>query len=156
MVNQPNTSDEHHCRCFMIRPEDITVCKKCLEEAGFEKQPGGEENHGQTFGLRYRLAELLQLHFKVMPNGQIESEFEPPPEYPGAHLNQKHSYPPHEILPLLLNTIGLKYTMSTPIPDTCNLPKSIKPDRPLSSWEMAFIVLAALGTGYLIYKIFKK
>ena len=123
----------------MIRPEDIMICKKRLEGVGFEKQPAGEENHGQAFGLRYRLAEVLQLHFKVMPNGLIESEFEPPPEYPGAHLNQKHSYPPHEGLPFLLNNIGLKYTMCAPIPDTCNLPKIIKPDRPLSAWEMALV-----------------
>ena len=140
----------------MIRPEDIMICKKRLEGVGFEKQPAGEENHGQAFGLRYRLAEVLQLHFKVMPNGLIESEFEPPPEYPGAHLNQKHSYPPHVGLPFLLNNIGLKYTTCAPIPDTCNLPKIIKPDRPLSAWEMALVLLAALGVGYLFYQIFKK
>ena len=132
------------------------TCKKRLEEAGFEKQPGGEEDHGQTFGLRYRLEKVLQIHFKVMPNGLIESEIEPPPEYPGAHLNQKHSYPSHEGLLLLLRKIGLKYTMNKPIPDTCNWPKIIKPDRPLSAWEMALVVVTAIGAGYLMYKIFKE
>ena len=156
MANHTNTSDEHHCRCFMIGPEDILACKKRLEEAGFEKQPGGEKNHGQAFGLRYRFAEVLQMHFKVMPNGLIESEAEPPPEYPGAHLNQKHSFSPHMVLPILLDAIGLKYTMSTPIPDTCNLPKINKPDKPLSAWEVVFVLLAAIVVGYLTYKIVKK
>ena len=137
-------------------PKDIAICKKRLKEAGFEKQPVGEENHGQVFGLRYRIADLLQIHFKVMQDGLIESELEPPPEYPGAHLNQKHSYPSHEILPALLNRIGIGYTMRPPIPDTCTQPKINKPDRPLSTWEMAAIGLVALGAGYLMYLIFKK
>ena len=156
MANRTNTSDKHHCRCFTLRSEDIAICKKRLEEAGFEKQPVGEENHGQRFGLRYRIANLLQIHFKVMPGGLIESEMEPPPEYPGAHLNQKHSYPSHELLLAMLNSIGIGYTMRTPIPDTCNLPKIIKPDRPLLWWEIILIGLAALVVSYLLYQIFKK
>ncbi len=31
-----------------------------------------------------------------MPDGNIESEMEPPPAYPAAHLNQEHSYPAHQ------------------------------------------------------------
>ncbi len=91
-----------------------------------------------------------------MPDGLIESEFEPPPEYPGAHLDPKHSYPSHESLRSLLNKIGLTYKVNTPIPDTCNQPQIIKPDRPLSAWEMAFTMIATVVGGYLIYKIFKE
>ncbi|AJM91723.1 hypothetical protein [Nitrosopumilus piranensis] len=151
-----NKSDKHHCRCFRINPSDIEICKTRLEEWGFELQPGGEEDHGQVFGLRRKLMELLQIHFKVMPNGIIESELEPPPEYPGAHLNQKHSYPPHDGIPILLDKIGIGYSIIPPIPDTCNLPKIIKPDGPLKWWEMLLIGVAAVGIGYLILQIFKK
>lgn len=151
-----NTSDKHHCRCFRINPEDIETCKTRLEEWGFEKQPGGEEDHGQVFGLRRKLLEILQIHFKVMPNGIIESELEPPPEYPGAHLNQIHSYPPHDGMPILLEYIGIKYIILTPIPDTCHLPKIIDPDKPLKWWEMLLLGVAAVGIGYLILQIFKK
>ena len=151
-----NTSDKHHCRCFRINPKDIELCKTRLEEWGFEKQPGGEEDHGQVFGLRRKLLELLQIHFKVMPNGIIESELEPPPEFPGAHRNQIHSYPPHDGMPILLEHIGLEYTVISPIPDTCHLPKIIDPDKPLKWWEMLLLGVAAVGIGYLILQIFKK
>ena len=60
MENQlENTSDEHHCRCFRINPNDIETCQTRLKELGFELQPGGEEPHGQVFGLRYRFKKLL-------------------------------------------------------------------------------------------------
>ncbi len=91
-----------------------------------------------------------------MPNGIIESELEPPPEYPGAHTNQIHSYPSHDGLPVLLEQIGIEYSVITPIPDTCSLPKIIKPDRPLKWWEMILLGIIALGIGYLILQIFKK
>ena len=122
---------------------------------GFEKQPGGEQNHGQVFGRRLRILELLQMHFKVMSNGLIESELEPPPEYPGAHLNQKHSYPSHDGLPTLLKHIGIKYTIIKPIPSTCHLPTIINPDRPLKWWEILLIGLAAVGFAYVLVQLIK-
>ena len=150
-----NSSDEHHCRCFKINPIEIELCKKRLIELGFEPQVA-EENHGQIFGLRRKLLELLQIHFKVMPNGVIESELEPPPEYPGAHINQLHSYSPHDGIPVLLEHIGIKYTVIQPVPNTCHLPKIIDPDKPLKWWEILIIGLAAVGIGYLILKVIKK
>ena len=32
-----NTSDIHHCRCFMMSENDIETCKTKLEKLGFEK-----------------------------------------------------------------------------------------------------------------------
>jgi len=153
--NLSNSSDEHHCRCFKINPNDIELCKERLIELGFEA-PVAEENHGQVFGLRRKLLELLQIHLKVMPNGAIEAELEPPPEYPGAHLNQLHSYSPHDGIPVLLEHIGIQYAIIQPVPNTCHLPKIIDPDKPLKWWEILIIGLAAVGIGYLILQAIKK
>lgn len=84
------------------------------------------------------------------------NELEPPPEYPGAHLNQIHSYPPHDGMPVLLEHIGIKYTIIQPVPNTCHLPKIIDPDKPLKWWEILIIGLAAVGIGYLIVKTLKQ
>ena len=156
MIVRANTSDKHHCRCFVIKRRDVPICRKHLEEMGFERQPIGEENHGQEFGLRYRIERVLQIHVKVMANGLIESELEPPPEYPIAHLNQRYSYSPHLGLPLLLSQIGLEYKIRTPIPDTCNLPEIIKPGRPLSAWETVLALLGIIVVCYLLYQGLKK
>lgn len=154
--NSSNSSDEHHCRCFKINSNDIDFFKKKLIELNFEEQPGGEQDHEQVFGLRRRLLELLQIHIKVMPDGLIESELEPPPEYPGAHVNQLHSYSPHDGLPILLEHIRTEYTIIQPVPDTCHLPKIIDPDKPLKWWHFLIIGLAVVGIGYLMVKILKE
>ena len=139
----------------MIDSKDIEICKSRLTKLGFEKQPGGEMNHGQVFGLRYKITKRLQLHFKVMPDGRIESELEPPPEYPGAHLNQKHSFSPHKELNLLLKKIKIRYRMRTPIPETCNYPEENEPDRPLLWQKILLIGIVPLVTTYIAYKIAK-
>ena len=154
MKNFTNSSDEHHCRCFKINSDDIEICKKRLIELGFEV-PIAEEPRGQVFGLRYRLLELLQMHFKVMPNGIIETELEPPPEYPGAHLNSVHSYPAHDATPILLEHAGIEYTIIQFVPDSCHLPKIVDPKNPLKWWEMLIIGLAVVGLGSLIVKVLK-
>lgn len=151
-----NTSDIHHCCCFKIDPKDIDICKSRLEEFGFEKQPVGEINHGQVFGLRRKLNELLQLHFKVMPDGMIESELEPPPEYPGAHINGIHSYSPHTGMAVLLQRLRLKYTIILPIPKTCKLPTIIDPNKPLKWWQIVILGVVVVGVGALIVQALKK
>jgi len=145
----------HHCRCFKINAKDIQVCRQKLLELGFEPQIT-EVNHGQVFGLRKKIFDLLQIHFKVMPNGIIESELEPPPEFPGAHLNDIHSYPPHEFLPGVLDHIGINYKIIPPVPNTCRLPKIIDPKKPLKWWEILIIGLAAVGIGYVVLQLLRK
>ena len=155
IVSFQNLSDKHHCRCFKISPTDIILCKKNLIELGFEPQIA-EENHGQLFGLKRKILELLQIHVKVMPNGIIESELEPPPEYPFAHMNEIHSYPPHEGMPILFELLKIKYEIIQPVPDTCHLPTIIDPDSPLKWWHILIIGIAAVGISYVIVKALKK
>jgi len=156
MANQlENTSDSHHCRCFKISQSDIENCKTKLEELGFEEQPGGEQDHGQVFGLRYRLEKLLQIHWKVLPTGTIESEMEPPPEHPGAHINPTHSFPPHKMIEELLNKMNISYAVLTPIPKTCIEPEIIDPDHPLEWWEMLVLGLLGVAASFIIIKAAK-
>ena len=155
MYGYTNSSDLHHCRCFKIDPNDIDTCKEKLIELGFEQQIF-EQDHGQVFGLKRKLLELLQIHLKIMPDGIIESELEPPPDFPGAHLNPKHSFPPHDRIPALLNFFKLDYTTILPIPKTCKFPKVIIPNNPLKWWVMLLIGLVAVGLGYVIIQALKK
>ena len=155
MCSYTNSSDLHHCRCFKIDPNDIDTCKEKLIERGFEQQIF-EQDHGQVFGLKRKLLELLQIHLKIMPDGIIESELEPPPDFPSAHLNQKYSFPPHSGMPSLLDLINIDYSIISPIPETCKFPKIITPDNPLKWWEMVLIGLAAVGLGYVIIQALKK
>ena len=154
MEDLQNSSDEHHCRCFKISPSDIEECKTKLVKSGFEEQIL-EENHGQVFGLKLKILEILQIHFKAMPDGIIEAELEPPPEYPLAHINQIHSYPPHKGIALLLSLLGIKYKIIPPVPKTCHSPTIIDPDKPLKWWEIVIIGVIAAGIGYLIVKAIK-
>ena len=43
-----------------------------------------------------------------------------------------------------------------PVPETCNLSKILRPDRPMKWWEIMIIGLAAVGLGYLLIREFKK
>ena len=91
-----------------------------------------------------------------MPDGIIESECEPPPEYPGAHINQSHSFSPHIGISALLDHIGITYKIIQPVPDSCTTPIISLPDRPLKWWEM--IVVGGIGVllAYLIIQALKK
>lgn len=53
--------DKHHCRCFAIKKNLIRRFKDMLISRGFERQVF-EDDHGQEFGLRKRLAEHKQIH----------------------------------------------------------------------------------------------
>ena len=153
--NRSNSSDEHHCRCFKIDPSDIKSCKAKLIKYGFEP-PIAQENHGQVFGLKLRIEEILQLHLKIMPDGVIESECEPPPEYPGAHMNQIHSFSPHVGMPALLDHVGVLYDVILPVPDSCKVPKIFPTDRPLKWWELALVLGVGALLAYLIIQALKK
>jgi len=110
--------DKHHCCCFSIDVEDIDEFKKQLEDIGFEDE--FQEDHGQVFGRILRVADDLQLHIKVMPDGMIEGEMEPPPAYPGAHLNPEHSYSAHKEIEEILSTeTSITYYLERNIPSTC-------------------------------------
>jgi len=148
-------SDPHHCRCFSIKPEDIENFKTQLEDLGFYDE--FEEDHGQVFGRVLRLKDKLQLHIKVLPNGQIEGEMEPPPAYPGAHLNPEHSYSAHkEIEEILSQHITISSFVIRNIPTTCTNPIIKKPKNPTHAKEFAVAGLVGTGLAALAYYLSKK
>ena len=140
------TQDQYHCRCFKISPQDIQLCESKLREIGFENQIGGEEQHGQVFGLAGRVEEVLQIHFKVMPDGLIEGEMEPPTAYPGAHINPEHSYSAHSEIAKFLQKINISYYLVGAIPETCLRPIIKKPDKPMHAGVWAVL----LGLGIIV------
>ena len=89
-----NLGDPHHCKCYSIDPQEIEDFRRELTNLGFTYEL--QEDHGQVFGLVLRVSEYLQLHIKVMPDGTIEGEMEPPLAYPFAHINPEHCYSAHK------------------------------------------------------------
>jgi len=145
------TEDPHHCRCFSIDPENIEEFKNQLEENNFIDE--FQEDHGQVFGRILRVEDELQLHIKVMPNGMIEGEMEPPPAYPGAHLNPEHSYSAHkEINKVLTEYTDVPLYVERNIPSTCKNPIIKKPDNPTHAKTIAAIgILGVIGAAALHY-----
>lgn len=138
-------NDPHHCRCFSIAPSDIEKCKIEFERIGF-KEPVAQINKGQVFGLIAPITDMLQIHLKIMNDGNIEGELEPPPEFPGAHLNQTHSYSAHKEIKAILQDIGISYQLNTSIPETCKSPRIIRPDNPMHAATMVGLgILGVLG-----------
>ena len=149
------TRDQHHCRCFSIDPEDIDEFRLQLEEIGFIDE--FQEDHGQVFGRILRVADDLQLHIKVMRNGMIEGEMEPPPAYPGAHLNPEHSYSAHrEIEETLSTKTTVTYYVERNIPETCLNPVIKKPDNPTHAKTIAVIGIAGVGLAALLHYLSKE
>ena len=145
--------DPHHCRCIWISPQDILLLKDQLEQLGFHKE--FEENHGQVFGRVLRVKNQLQLHIKVMKNGMIEGEMEPPPAYPGAHLNQKYCYSAHKEIKKILQHINFQYSIISDIPSTCINPIIKKPRNPIHAKTIAGSVLAVFGLTIVLDQLLK-
>lgn len=119
--------DPHHCHCIAI-DENVETFKKKLD--GLDAMDQFGEDHGQVFGRAFRISEYLQLHIKVMPSREIEAEMEPPPEYPGAHLNQEHSYSAHREVQEVLHITKTPYHLKRHVPTTCIQPVIKKPENP--------------------------
>lgn len=135
--------DPHHCKCFKII-EDLDGCKTKLEKIGFGVQIF-EDDHGQVFGRTLRLGEYEQIHIKVMSDGIIESEIEPPPSYPAAHLNQEHSYSAHHELVEVLNYAAIKYVPRTRTPLTCIQRLIKKPEKPTHIVIIAIVAVIVIA-----------
>ena len=140
--------ERHHCRCFWIGRRRIRRFKGQLARIGFEEQVL-EENHGQVFGMRRKLSEQEQVHIKVMPDGWIESEIEPPPEYPFAHLNQLHSYSSHDLVRSILHDSGIGFRMTVDVPESCLNPAVVHPDKPAHWKKVAAVALVATALASL-------
>ena len=133
----------------------IPELEAAMRRSGFEQVP--ERNHGQIFGLRRLLSRREQLHVKVMPDGLIEAEIEPPPEYPLAHINQKHSYSAHGQVARILRECGIGFQTVRAVPRTCLHPRprdgscdrSVidRPDNPSHWTALALGMGVAIGAG---------
>lgn len=120
--------DRHHCRCFKAT-EELASAKQKLEKVGFKPQIF-EDDHGQVFGLALRLEEYQQIHIKFMSDGEIEAEIEPPPSYPGAHLNSEYCYSAHQELEQVLQYAKISYGRKRLTPITCIRREIKKPEKP--------------------------
>ena len=153
--NTATPHDKHHCRCFIIDKSLILWFKNVLISDGFERQVF-EDYHGQAFGLRKRLSEHKQIHVKVMPDGLIEAEMEPPPEYPPEHLDHKYSYSPHSRVLRILRDLKMGFKSVRPTPPTCKKPVVVHPKH-YTSWKevVGVAVLVCIGLGLLGYALHK-
>ena len=138
--------DRHHCRCHKVATYRIRKLGDGMVGQGFERVP--EEDHGQVFGMRLRLSELEQLHVKVMPNGRIEAEIEPPPEYPLAHINQKHSYSAHRAVIDMLGKCDIRFRTEHNVPPTCLDPIVERPSKP-AHWKVFVAAFGAAGAAFV-------
>lgn len=153
-MGQPDGRDRHHCRCFWVGRRSISRFRALLAKIGFEEQLL-EANHGQVFGMRRRLSEREQVHIKVMQDGWIESEIEPPPEYPLAHVNPANSYSSHDAVRAILRECGIRFRMTVNVPPSCLNPAVVRPHRP-THWKkiagIASVAALALLGAYLVNK----
>lgn len=154
-MEQPDGGDRHHCRCFWIGRREIRRFRDLLAGIGFEEQLL-EENHGQVFGMRRTISEQEQVHIKVMPDGWIESEIEPPPEYPLAHVNPAHSYSSHDEVLGILHECRIGFRMVADVPEPCLNPTVKRPNKP-THWKtivgaVSVVALTLLGA-YIASKL---
>ena len=107
------------------------------------------------FGRVLRVEDQLQLHIKVMKNGMIEGEMEPPPAYPGAHLNQEYCYSAHREIEKILQHINFQYSIISDIPFTCISPIIKKPDNPIHAKTIAAVGLVTFVVLTLLHYLLK-
>lgn len=147
------SQDKHHCRCHRVARSSIPELEAAMRSSGFEGVP--EMDHGQVFGLRLLLSRREQLHVKVMPDGLIEAEIEPPPAYPLAHINPRHSYSAHGQVARLLRRWGMRFKTAQAVPRTCLEPAIDKPDNP-SHWSaIALGIGVGVGAGIVAWLLGK-
>lgn len=147
--------DRHHCRCYSVDKSRVALLRDMLRGLGFEKQIA-EEDHGQAWGLRLKTSGTEQIHIKAMPDGRIESEMEPQPEYPAAHIKQAHSYSPHRSLGSLLRELRIPFRSVRDVPRTCRRPVIDRPENP-TRWEwFAVATTVALGLAGLAYALWRR
>jgi len=116
-----------HCRCFKIVSSGIDNCGNSLERIGFKESTTKIKNIAEVLGFVARLTDMLQIHFKIMKDGTIEGKLEPPD--PDAHHNPTHTYSAHKEIEIILRDIDIEFNITSSIPDTCNAPRKIRPDR---------------------------
>ena len=97
--------------------KDAQCFEDILLDFGFQDEL--QEDHGQLYGYVLRVSDKLQHHIKVIPDGNIESEMEPPSAYPAAHLNSEHIYSAYQETEQVLRLARIGYDILASIPSTC-------------------------------------
>lgn len=150
-----NDSDPHHCNCFFMSPLSIQDFYIILKQMRFTEQVV-EEPRGQIIGLAKDIDENNRIHIKIMGEGNIEAEIEPPLKYPLEHLDSKYCYSAHYELQNILRYMDFIYYIKNNIPQSCINRKIVKPDHPI---HINTIIIGGLILGmayYLSRKYLKK
>ena len=150
-----NKNDQYHCHCFSIDELDIDEFREQLEEIGF-KNTIWQNDSDFEFGLVLRIDEYTQMHVKVDSEGHIEAEIEYPPDYPIAHLNQKHCRSAHHELKEVFKVVQIRHKSKFFPPFTCLRPKIIPAINPSHAKIIAGGLLALVAVGALAYIISKE
>lgn len=151
-----SSHDPHHCRCFRVRKSDILTYKTGLESLGF-RETSLQLDQGQLFELVRSDGNGKQMHIRIMPLGQIESEIEPSPSYPFAHLNPLHSYSAHlELEQIFRKWIRISYKRRIRMPITCFKRVIVEPQSPTYIVTFVFVIIAVVVICYVIYRLSKK
>ena len=135
----------HHCRCFRINLNHIENCRIILGQIGFKEPITQTKNIDRVFGYVARLTDKLQIHLKVMKDGTIEGKLEPH-EIRDSYHHPTHSYSAHKEIEIILRDINIQFHITPTIPDMCNAPRMIGPNRELHASTMRDLgVLGMLG-----------
>jgi len=148
-------SDPYHCHCFSIDELDIDEFREQLEEIGFTNTIWQDDNNFE-FGLVLRIDEYTQIHVKVDSEGYIEAEIEYPPDYPIAHLNQKHCNSAHHELKEVFKIVQMPHKSKIIPPLTCLRPKIIPAINPSHAKAIVGGVVALGIVGILLYALTKE
>lgn len=148
-------TDPHHCNCFSIDELDIDGFRKQLEEIEFRNTVWQDDNNFE-FGLVLRIDEYTQMHVKVDSEGRIESEIEYPPDYPIAHLNQKHCRSAHHELKEVFKVVRIHHKSKFFPPLSCLRPKIIPAINPSHAKAIVGGVVALGIVGVLLYALTKE
>ena len=148
-------TDPHHCHCFILHQNYHDEFKQHLEKTEF-KDPLLQMNRGQKFGLTKRIDEETQIHVKQLENGVIESEMEYPPDYPVAHLNQKHCSSAHHELKEVFKIVQIPHKPKFIPPLSCLQPKIIPAINPSHAKAIAGGAVVVGIVGVLLYALTKE
>ena len=140
--------DPYHCNCFKIQQSHFNYLRSKLIENKFFNPP--QENHGQVFGLAKDLNEKMQVHVKVMPNGNIEAEVEPSIRFI-EHLDQSYSSPAHNHVKSILDALRVPYEVIC-MSRKCLEGRIKMPTKTTSVIALLFGVIVVLGAIVVLAK----
>ena len=148
-------TDTYHCHCFSIDEWDIGEFREQLKKIGFRNTIWQKEDNFE-FGLVLRMDKYTQMHVKADSDGGIDAEVEYPPDYPVAHLNQKHCRSAHHELKKVFKMVPISHESKFIPPMSCLRPKIIPAINPTHAKVIAGSVIALAFVGILLYALAKE